>query len=171
MAYPGQTFSIREVLVTRWWVLWSGLMLFAGACGHGSSGVREESGVPRVEHAEPDDGVRVKGSTVVTRIQVLIGQGRFAEAEALIAESSASGLLSKPQATRLLERIAQLNTKLGDIPARLQRAKDFPSQLKDYTLYQIEKMLDDGDFSLATQAQLKEAAKLIKEQARLMEKL
>ena len=67
-------------------------------------------------------------------------------------------------------RIAQLNTKLGVIPARLQRAKDFPSQLKDYTLYQIEKMMDDGDFSLATKAQLQEAAKLIKQQPRLMGK-
>jgi hypothetical protein len=43
--------------------------------------------------------------------------------------------------------------------------------VKDFTLYQIEKMLDDGDFSLASRAQLKEAAKLIKEQARLMERL
>jgi hypothetical protein len=127
--------------------------------------------VPWVERDAPDDGVRVKGSTGVTRIQALIAQGQFVEAEALIAESSAAGLLSKPHATRLLERIAQLNTKLGEIPARLQRAKDFPSQLKDYTLYQIEKMMDDGNFSLATKAQLKEAAKLIKEQTRLMGKL
>ncbi len=115
--------------------------------------------------------MRIKGNSVVARIHALIAQGQFAEAEALIAESSAAGLLSQPQATRLLERIAQLNTRLGEIPARLQRAKDFPSQLKDYTLYQIEKMMDDGDFSLATKAQLKEAAKLIKEQTRLMDKL
>ncbi|WP_257451147.1 hypothetical protein [Archangium lipolyticum] len=133
--------------------------------------MREHAAVPQVERDQPDDGVRVKGSTVVTRIHALIAQGKFAEAEALIAESSAAGLLSKSQAARLLERIAQLNTKLGDIPARLHRAKGFPSQLKDYTLYQIEKMLDGGDFSLATKAQLKEAAKLIKEQTRLMDKL
>lgn len=31
--------------------------------------------------------------------------------------------------------------------------------------------MKDGDFSLATKAQLKEAAKLIKEQPRLMDKL
>jgi hypothetical protein len=115
--------------------------------------------------------VRVKGSTVVARIQALIGQGQFVEAEALIAESSAASLLSKPQATQLLERIAKLNTRLREIPARLQRAKDFPSQLKDYTLYQIEKMLGDGDFSLATKAQLNEAAKLIKQETRLMGKI
>lgn len=144
------------------WVVLLGMLAFlSGACGHGSSGVR----------GEPEEGVRVKGSTVVARIQALIGQGRFVEAEALIAESSAASLLSKPQATQLLESIAKLNTRLGEIPARLQRAKNFPSQLKDYTLYQIQKMLDDGDFSLATKAQLKEAAKLIKEQPRLMDKL
>jgi hypothetical protein len=107
----------REVLVRNGWLFWGGLALFLGACGHGSSTAREQSNVARFERDEPDDGVRVKGSTVVTRIQVLIGQGQFAEAEALIAESSASGLLSKPQAARLLERIAQLNTRLGDIPA------------------------------------------------------
>jgi hypothetical protein len=152
-------------------VLLCGLVLLMGACGHDTRGLREPSAVSQVERDLPDEGVRVKGSTVVTRIHALIAQGQFAEAEALIAESSAAGLLSKPQAARLLERIAQLNTKLGEIPARLQRAKDFPSQLKDHTLYQIEKMLDDGDFSLATQAQLKEAAKLIKEQTRLMDKL
>ncbi len=142
-------------------VLLGVLAFLSGACGHGSSGVREE----------PEEGVRAKGSTVVTRIQALIGQGQFVEAEALIAESSAASLLSKPQATRLLESIARLNTRLGEVPARLQRAKDFPSQLKDYTLYQIQKMLDDGDFSLATQAQLKKAVKLISEQPRLMDKL
>ncbi len=137
-----------------WWVLWGGLVLFAGACGHGTSRVREESGGSLVESDAPDEGIRFKCNTVVTRIQALIAQGQFVEAEALIAESSAAGLLSKPQAARLLERISQLNTKLGEIPARLQRAKDFPSQLKDYTLHQIEKMLDDGDFRLATKAQL-----------------
>ncbi|HEX8437505.1 hypothetical protein [Archangium sp.] len=147
------------------------LALLTGACGHGAGGVRDGAAVPWIERDEPEEGVRVKGNSVVARIHALIAQGQLAEAEVLIAESSAAGLLSKPQATRLLESIAKLNTKLGEVPARLQRAKDFPSQLKDYTLYQIQKMLDDGDFSLATKAQLKEAAKLIKEQSRLMEKL
>ena len=157
--------------MSRWGLFLGVFALLSGACSHGVGGVREGTTAPRMERGEPEEGVRIKGNSAVARIYALIAQGQFAEAEALIAESSAAGLLSKPQATRLLERIAQLNTRLGEIPARLQRAKDFPSQLKDYTLYQIEKMMDDGDFSLATQAQLKEAAKLIKEQARLMDKL
>lgn len=155
----------------NWLVLLGGLALLVGACGHGARGIREDSDVPGLERGEPDDGVRVECNTVAARIQALIAKGQFAEAEALIAESSAAGLLSKPHATQLLTRIAKLNTKLGELPARLQRAEDFPSQLKDYTLYQIEKMMKDGDFSLATKAQLQEAAKLIKQETRLMGKI
>ncbi|OJT17154.1 hypothetical protein BO221_46370 [Archangium sp. Cb G35] len=143
------------------WVLLAGLSLVVGACGH----------VSGVERGAPAHGVGAECNTAAARIQALIAQGRLAEAEALIAESTAAGLISRPHATQLLTRIAQLNTKLGEIPARLQRAKDFPSQLKDHTLYQIEKMMADRDFSLATKAQLQEAAKLIKEQPRLMDKL
>jgi hypothetical protein len=97
--------------------------------------------------------------------------GKFAQAEALIADGTESGLLSQPQAARLLERIAQLNTKLGELPARLQRAPDFPSQLKDYTLFQIKRMLDSSDFSLATEAQLRMAKKLLENPDRLMDKV
>jgi hypothetical protein len=147
--------------VRNWRVLLGGLALVVGACGHVSGAERDA----------PGEGVRAECNTAAARIQALIAQGQFVEAEALIAESTAAGLLSRPHATQLLARIAQLNTKLGEIPARLQRAKDFPSQLKEHTLYQIEKMMDDGDFSLATKAQLQEAAKLIKQQARLMRKI
>jgi hypothetical protein len=100
----------------------------------------------------------------------LTGQGQFAEAEALIAEGTVAGLLSKPQATRMLEEIAKLTTRLGQLPGRLHRATDFPSQLKDYTLYQIERMLKTSDFSLATKAQLQMAQKLIRQETRLMQK-
>ncbi|WPB78045.1 hypothetical protein KYC5002_02610 [Archangium violaceum] len=143
------------------WVLLAGLALVMGACGH----------VSGVERSVPDHGVGAECNTAAARIQALIAQGRLAEAEALIAESTAAGLISRPHATQLLTRIAQLNTKLGEIPARLQRAKDFPSQLKDHSLYQIEKMMEDGDFSLATKAQLQEAAELIKQESRLMRKI
>ncbi|MFY0527939.1 hypothetical protein ACN28I_33895 [Archangium gephyra] len=142
----------------RDWLVLGVLALAVGACAPGSPGLREDS------------EARADCNSAAARIQALIAQGQFAEAEVLIAETSAAGLLAKPQATELLRRIAQFNTKLGEIPARLQRAKDFPSQLKEYTLYQIEKMMDDGDFSLATKAQLQEAAKLIKQQPRLMGK-
>ncbi|QRK06528.1 hypothetical protein JQX13_41610 [Archangium violaceum] len=155
-------------------ILTVGFLIASGACTHASREVRD---APQARSAtwdaygdEPEEGVRTKGNTVATRIHALIAQGRFAEAEALIAEASAGGLLSQPHATRLLNDIARLNTRLGDIPASLQRAKDFPSQLREYTLYQIEKMLSGKDFSIATQAQLKMAKKLILEAPRLMEK-
>ena len=118
-----------------------------------------------------DEGVRTKGGTVSLRIWALIGQGNFVEAEALIIESTAAGTLAQTQATRMLERIALLNTRLGQIPASLQRVRDFPSQLREHTLFEIKQLLERRDFTLATQAQLKQAEKLIEQQARLMEKV
>lgn len=105
------------------------------------------------------------------RIWALIAQGQFAEAQVLIAESTAAGLLSQTQATRMLERITLLGTRLGQVPATLQRVKDFPSQLREHTLFQIKQLLERKDFTLATQAQLKLAEKLIEQQERLMEKV
>ncbi|WNG58306.1 hypothetical protein F0U59_28865 [Archangium gephyra] len=154
-----------------------GPILLGLGCGHERSAtIREPSASAKQERHGPDtefedEGVRAKGSTVSSRVSVLIANGQFAEAEALIAEGVASGLLSQPHATRLLERIAQLNMKLGEISARLQRAPDFPSQLKDYTLFQIKRMLDRGDFSLATEAQLRMAKKLLENPDRLMDKV
>lgn len=154
-----------------------GSILFGLGCSHeGSGSIREPSTPVRQERdgSNPgveDEGVRAKGSTVSSRVSVLIANGQFVEAEALIAEGVASGLLSQPHATRLLERIAQLNMKLGEISARLQRAPDFPSQLKDYTLFQIKRMLERGDFSLATEAQLRMAKKLLENPDRLMDKV
>ncbi|MFL5352579.1 hypothetical protein [Archangium sp.] len=154
-----------------------GSILFSMGCSHDRSvAVRETSDPASQERGGPgfdtgEEGVRVKGSTLSSRISVLIANGEFAQAEALIADGTESGLLSQPQAARLLERIAQLNTKLGELPARLQRAPDFPSQLKDYTLFQIKRMLDSGDFSLATEAQLRMAKKLLENPDRLMDKV
>lgn len=154
-----------------------GSILLSPGCGHDHSVALREASVPvRQGHDGPhieaeNEGVRVKGSTLSSRISALIANGQFAEAEALIAEGVASGLLSQPHATRLLERIAQLNMKLGELSARLQRAPDFPSQLKDYTLFQIKRMLDRGDFSLATEAQWRMAKKLLENPERLMDKV
>lgn len=147
----------------RWGMLLIGLLAL---CFHGCSHV--DTHVP-LEVAQ-DEGIRTKGGTASARIWALIAKGQFAEAQALIAESTASGLISKDLATRMLHRISVLNTKLGEIPARLQRNRDFPSQIKDYTLFEIKTLLDKKDFSLATQAQLQMARKLIEEQTRLMEK-
>lgn len=140
-----------------------GLIVFClHGCRHTNSHVLPES--------EQEEGIRLKGSSASARIWALIAKGQFAEAQVLIAESSASGLIGKEMAERMLQRISVLSTKLSEIPARLQRVKDFPSQLKDFTLFEIKTMLDKNDFSLATQAQLQTARKLIEEQTRLMEK-
>ncbi|AKJ08289.1 Hypothetical protein AA314_09915 [Archangium gephyra] len=135
----------------------------------------------RVECARGDEGAcgaeesreetRSKGGTVSARIWALIAQGQFAEAQALIAESAAAGLITQQTATRMAERITLLTTRLGQVPATLQRVKDFPSQLRDHSLFQIKQMLEQKDFTLATQAQLKLAEKLIEQQERLMEKV
>jgi hypothetical protein len=148
----------------RWGMLIIGLLsLSSHGCSHGDGRV--------VPAAPQEEGVRLKGGSVSARIWVLIARGQFAEAEALIAEGSTSGLIGKETAQKMLERIAVLSTKLGEIPATLQRARDFPSQLKDFTCFQIKSMLEAGDYSLATEAQLKMAVKLIEQQSRLMDKL
>lgn len=160
--------------------LWA--LLCAAGCGHGELARREEPGGGiRVECARGDEGAcgaedsgeetRSKGGTVSARIWALIAQGQFAEAQALIAESAAAGLLSQQVAARMLERITLLNTRLGQVPATLQRVADFPSQLRDFTLFQIKQLLERRDFTLATQTQLKLAEKLIEQQERLMEKV
>lgn len=147
----------------RWGILLI-LLLASGlhGCSHGTSA--------SLPDAEQDAGIRTKGGSASARIWALIAKGQFAEAEALIAEGTRSGLIATATAQKMLEKIAVLNTKLGEIPARLQRAPDFPSQLKDFTCFQIEGMLKTADYSLATQAQLRMAVKLIEQQSRLMEK-
>lgn len=156
------------------------LLLFAQACGHDRPATSTVSAPPppieRVPARAPlteaaaEEGVRTKGSSVHARIVALIAKGEFAEAQVLISESVKAGAISQQLATRLMDKIALLNTRLGEVPATLQRAPNFPSQLRDYTLFQIESMLARDDFSLATQAQLKLAVKLIEQQARLMAK-
>jgi hypothetical protein len=156
-------------------LLLGGALACALGCGHGAAGglglacARGVEGACGADTAEP--GVRTKGGTVSARIWALIAQGQFAEAQVLIAESTAAGLLSQTQATRMLERITLLGTRLGQVPATLQRVKDFPSQLREHTLFQIKQLLERRDFTLATQAQLKLAEKLIEQQERLMEKV
>lgn len=151
------------------------LFLFYTGCGHQAS---HRSGSGSALGAEPcEEYVLVEGeednilcNSASARIWALIGKGQFTEAQVLIAESQAAGLLTAQQAAQMLDRITLLNTRLGQIPASLQRVANFPSQLKDYTLFQIQSMLSCKDFSLATQPQLKLAIKLLKESERLMQK-
>lgn len=155
-------------------LLLSGLVLLVGGCGHTSSNPRVQPSWARPQAPDPglDEGVRLKGdNSVNAHIRALIVRGEFTQAEAYIAEAEAASLLSRSQAAQWLEKIAKLNTRLGEIPASVQRAKDFPSQLKEYTLHQIEQMLKNDDFSIATAAQLRQAAKLIKEHPRILPKV
>lgn len=165
----------RKVLFGVW------ALLSAAGCGHGEAARRGESGeglsvaCARGDEGacgaeELEEGTRSKGGTVSARIWALIAQGQFAEAQALIAESAAAGLISQQVATKMLERITLLSTRLGDISARLQRVANFPSQLKNHTLFEIKQLLERRDYSLATQAQLKMAEKLIERPDHLMEK-
>ncbi|HYO56806.1 hypothetical protein [Archangium sp.] len=87
-----------------------GAVLLAGGCNHGGSAVRQEPGTEWAADtayaSEPDEGVRIKGcNSASARIWVLINNGQFAEAQALIAEAKASGLIAAPLATRMLDRI------------------------------------------------------------------
>jgi hypothetical protein len=148
-------------------------LLFLQACGHGKSTVAAVECVPGRHgcfDGASEDGVRIKGNSYNARVNALIAKGEFAEARMLIAESLKIGTLSQQAATRLLERIDKLSMKLGEVPASLQRVANFPSQLRDYTLFQIRSMLDAKDFSLATEAQLHMAKKLIEQEPRLMAK-
>ncbi|WP_225414594.1 hypothetical protein [Stigmatella hybrida] len=145
-----------------WSVILILLTLGFHGCSHGGSSGRPD--------ADQQEGIRAKGGSANVRIWALIAKGQFAEAQALLAEGTRSGLIAPAAAQKMLEKIAVLNTKLGEIPARLQRAPDFPSQLKDFTCFQIESMLKAADYSLATQPQLRMAVKLIEQQSRLMEK-
>jgi len=100
----------------------------------------------------------------------LISEGHFAEAEALIVESNTAGLLEESAATVLRKNIAEQSMKLGDIPATLQRVASFPANLREHTRFQIQRMLERKDFSVATKKELQTALKLLKEQKRLLEK-
>ncbi|MGZ3459503.1 MAG: hypothetical protein ACXU86_13485 [Archangium sp.] len=161
---------------TRKWLLGVLALLAIWGCSHGGgAAVRQETGsqvaVRDTFDDEQEEEVGTKGGSLSARIWVLIAEGEFAEAEELIKEGTAAGLLSKPEATRMLDRIALLNTKLGEIPASLQRAPNFPSQLKDFTLFEIKQMLERKDFSLATKVQLDMVKKLLQEPDRLLEKM
>jgi hypothetical protein len=139
------------------------LMALASGCAGGAARGRHEV----VEPVEEGGG---GGDSVSPRILALIARGQFAEAQVLISESVKGGLMSQASAAALLARIQLLNTKLGELPARLQHGSNFPAVLRDYTLHQIRLMLERKDYSVATISQLRTAQKLFEEQKRLMEK-
>lgn len=117
-------------------------------------------------HAEGVGGAGFGRNSAEARINYLISEGQFAEAEALISESASSGLIEQQMATAMRKKVADLSMKLGEIPARLQRVEGFPSKLKNYTRHEIQKMYDAEDFSIATERQLQRALKLLKDVAK-----
>ncbi len=138
-------------------VLMSSVML---SCAH----VQDEGG-----------GAGFGRNSAEARINHLLVEGQFVEAEALITESLSSGLIEQSSATVLRRQIADLSLKLGDIPARLQRVPNFPAKLKEYTRHQIQRMYDGNDFSLVSKKELQTALKLLKDVAkdnsRLLQKI
>jgi hypothetical protein len=90
-------------------------------------------------------------------------------------ESASSGLVEKSTTVALRKQIADLSMKLGEIHARLQRAPNFPAKLKEFTRFQIQKMHDSKNFSIASKKEFQTALKLLKEAAnensRLLQKL
>jgi hypothetical protein len=138
------------------------LMLLAlGGCASPRAGYLQE---------EAGGGAGFGRNSAEARITHLISEGQFAEAEALISESSAAGLIEEPAAVTLRRTIAEQSMKLGDIPATLQHVGSFPARLREYTRFQIQRMIDQKDFSIATKKELQTALKLLKQQKRLMEK-
>ncbi len=132
--------------------------------------------LPSCAHPREEGGGGGFGrNTAEAQITHLISEGQFAEAEALITESASSGLVEQSTAVALRRQIADLSMKLGEIPARLQRVPNFPAKLKDFTRFQIQKMYDSNDFSIASKKEFQTALKLLKDAAkdssRLLQKL
>ncbi|NTX35158.1 hypothetical protein HUA78_11950 [Myxococcus sp. CA033] len=126
-------------------------------------------------HVDEGSGGGFGRNSAEARITHLISDGQFAQAEALVAESTSSGLIEQAAATAFRRQIADLSMKLGEIPARLQRVPSFPSRLKDFTRHELQKMYDAENFSIGTKKELQTALKLLKDVAkdnsRLLQKL
>ncbi len=121
--------------------------------------------------ADDDGGGGGFGSnSVEARITHLITEGQFTEAEALLSDASSSGLVDQSTAATLRKAIADQSMRLGEIPASLQRVSSFPAKLKDFSRFEIQRMLDQENFDIATKKELQTALKLLKEYKRLMQK-
>jgi hypothetical protein len=88
----------RPVLKIQQWLMCGAVLI---ACTHGSA--REDAAAGAYG---PEESVRTKGgSSAAFRINALIRSGQYAEAEALIAESAASGLLTMGAAEELRDKV------------------------------------------------------------------
>ncbi|WP_224368806.1 hypothetical protein [Hyalangium versicolor] len=77
--------------------------------------------------------------------------------------------MDESAAAALRKAIADQSMKLGEIPASLQRVSSFPAKLKDFSRFEIQRMLERKDFAVATKKELQTALKLLKEYKRLMQ--
>lgn len=105
------------------------------------------------------------------KVLAAIASGQFAYARDLMRLGKDAGQLSEAAIIRLESQVVLLETRLGQIPATLQRVKGFAGHLKDFTLFQIKDMLQKKDFSIATKKELETAKKLIERAAEKLEKM
>lgn len=87
----------------RGWLCGGLLLLVSTGCSHSSrASADEEPG------SWEDTGLRTKGGDSATlRIQVLITQGQYEQAEAMLVQALAAGLVTQTAAERLRERLAE----------------------------------------------------------------
>jgi hypothetical protein len=86
-------------------------VLVQGLLFLGGLGCRHDASVPRFE-PDLEEGVRTKGgSSAALRVQTLMASGQYTEAEALLAEALAAGLLASTTGERLRQRITQLKER------------------------------------------------------------
>jgi hypothetical protein len=91
------------------WLYRGVLLLVAAGCSHDS----------RATRSWEETGVRTKGGDSATfRIQVLIADGQLQQAEAMLVQTLAAGLLTQASAERLRERLSEQKERQGSDPKR-----------------------------------------------------
>ncbi len=116
----------------RRWLGRGVLLLALAGCSHGSTG--------RVDSSEPwstaDTGIRTKGGDSATfHIQALIAKGQLHEAETLLVQAIAAGLVAREAATRLQEKIAE--RKQPQHPEPVRRVP--PNNLEDLEIEELQR--------------------------------
>jgi hypothetical protein len=97
----------------RGWLWWS-IVLVAAGCSHSSGASRHED--PECWQAQ---GTRSQcGDSATLRLQVLITRGELEQAEALLVQAIAAGLVTQTVAERLRERLAEQKQQQSSDPKR-----------------------------------------------------
>jgi hypothetical protein len=111
------------------WVMASTLFLLLHVgCAQGTSSMRDG----------PEEGVRTKGGvdSATVRINLLVAEGRYAEAETLLAEAIDSGLLTLSAAARFQERLTQLKAGEAHAESSSNEEQTCQSRYPDYPMCQ-----------------------------------